>query len=193
MSAGSLGLVGVLSFVFVLCISAQPLWHTDLWDHVNYGRWILTTGQISDSEPLLETSDHPMINTEWGAQVLMACIVDTPSLGPAALQLLYGLLILTSTGAVGWCVFRCSRSAFFGLMASLTLLIVNWQQFLVIRPQLGGVACYCILLSLLFTVRSRALWIVFPILFVVWANIHGSFAMGLSLMGVFVAGQFLNV
>ena len=32
-------------------LSHRPLWHTDLWDHVNYGRHMLATGELSEHAP----------------------------------------------------------------------------------------------------------------------------------------------
>ena len=64
-------LIGV---VFAL-LASRPLWHTDLWDHLNYGQNILETRIISDTEPLMHLCRGVrMINIPWLAQVGMAAI-----------------------------------------------------------------------------------------------------------------------
>ena len=42
-------LIGV---VFAL-MANRPLWHTDLWDHLNYGQKIIETRTVSVTEPLM--------------------------------------------------------------------------------------------------------------------------------------------
>ncbi|MEQ9407854.1 MAG: hypothetical protein RIK87_09000 [Fuerstiella sp.] len=174
----------------------RRLWHSDLWDHINYGRQILLTGRVPSTEPLLPLcAGEPMVNVAWGAQVVLAWVLETRWLGLPALQIGYAALIVLATAAVVCCVRQQSRSWVFGMLAAVMFLVVNWQQLLVIRPQLVGVTGFCTVLAVLVTnlFRRRAVLIVLPLLFGVWANLHGSFAMGLTVMGVWAAGRFASV
>lgn len=73
-------------------------------------------------------------------------------------------------------------------------LLVEWQQLAVVRPQLGGLLCYVALLVLLTSRRwRRTNWIIVSGLFVVWANLHGSFLVGLAVLAAFCAGRAFDV
>ncbi len=188
-------LLGLLLIV-VLFFGSAPLWHSDLWDHINYGRRIIDTGSIPTTEPLLRLArDVPMVNTAWGAQVAMAAVFANESLGLPGLQFLNGLLVAVALGAVGWAVRRLSGSVVFAMLGYCVFLVLNWQQFLVIRPQLVGVTFFCIVLAVLSAggTKRKLTWFALPAMFTVWANLHGSFAMGLALMGIFTLGRFVEI
>lgn len=192
LSASSMGLICFVSLVFALEFANRPLWHTDLWDHVNYGRYILSSGTIPDSEPLLPTAaSAPMTCTDWGAKITMAWLADSRFAGLAALQFCYGSLIAFALLFVGSGVLKRSRSFVFSIIACVAFLFVNWQQLLIIRPQIAGVACFTAVLLVTSTklVRRRWVAILLPVLFAIWANLHGSFAMGLTLLGLTCLGR----
>lgn len=193
-SASCVFLLG-LGLIFVLFYGSAPLWHSDLWDHINYGQRILDTGTVPSTEPLLPfAKGMPMINTSWGAQVGMAAINNNAQLGLAGLQFVNGLLVVIALGAVGWAIWNQSGSVVFAMLGYCTFLILNWQQFLVIRPQLIGVTLFAILLAALTNnaPRRKATFFLLPFMFALWANLHGSFAMGLTLLGQFTVGRFCD-
>ena len=189
------------SALFVLLIGAvfiglvyQPLWHTDLWDHLNYGQNIIETRTVSDTEPLLHLCRGVrMINIPWLAQVGMATINDR--VGLTGLQFCYGLLIALCLAVIAWRSVRLSHSAIGGIIACAIFLKVNLDQLLVIRPQLAGVLFYCIVVAWMFGRRkhSKLSWIAMPLMYALWANVHGSFSMGLMLMGLSGIGRFADV
>lgn len=184
----------VLGILLITLFANRPLWPTDLWDHINYGQTILTERSIPDTEPLIPLATGVrMVNFAWLSQVGLAVIFESG--GTAALQFLYGMLIVLSLGAVGYSATRRSSSAVFGLMACGVMLIMSWEQFRVVRPQLFGLLFYCILLAVLLR-RSpirKAIWLLMPAMFAVWANCHGSFAVGLLVMGLMTAGRFVSM
>lgn len=189
------------SALFVLLIGVvfavmanRPLWHTDLWDHLNYGQNIIATRTISDTEPLLNLCRGVrMINIPWLAQVGMAAINNR--FGLTGLQFGYGLLIALCLGVIAWRSVRLSHSAIGGIIACAIFLKVNLNQLLVIRPQLAGVLFYCIVVSWMFgrEKHSKLSWIAMPLMYALWANVHGSFSMGLMLMGLAGIGRFGDV
>ncbi|MDG1895508.1 MAG: hypothetical protein P8J37_11400 [Fuerstiella sp.] len=187
----------LLALGLVLMVFAnRPLWHSDLWDHINYGEHILEYQVVSKTEPLVSLAEGmPTVNSAWLSQVGMALVSRTAGLGVPALQFFYAVLIVVALGAVGYSVTKRSSSAAFGILSCMIFLAVNWQQFLIIRPQSVGVALFSIVLALLTTggVRKRLSWFALPLIFAVWANCHGSFAMGLLLMGLFIVGRVVDV
>lgn len=172
----------------------RPLWHTDLWDHLNYGQHIIETRSISDTEPLLHLCRGVrMVNIPWLAQVGMAAIDNR--FGLTGLQFGYGLLIAMCLAVISWRSVRMSHSAIGGIIACGIFLKVNLDQLLVIRPQLIGVSFYCIVVAWMFgrQKHSRFSWIAMPLMYALWANIHGSFSIGLMLMGLAGIGRFGDV
>ena len=184
-----------LAGILFVGMSYQPLWPTDLWDHVTYGRYILESGTIPTAEPLIElTESAGMVDIAWGSQVLMAWLASSESLGIAALQTLAGFLIAASCGTVAWTVANRSKFLAPGVIAAGVLLIVNWQQFRVFRPQSIGCLFFAVLL---FALTRRLVGrlparISVAVMFVVWANMHGSFAVGLTLLGTFCIGHYAD-
>ncbi|MCA9049288.1 MAG: hypothetical protein KDA89_11205 [Planctomycetaceae bacterium] len=190
MSAASSALVFVLGLVLIV-FANRPLWHSDLWDHINYGQHILHTHSVAKTEPLLVLADGmPFVNTAWGAQVLMAAAYESPKLGLPSLQFAYAAMITACLAVIAAFVLRKSRSVIFAILSAVILLAVNWQQFLIIRPQLPGLTFFCTLITLLQTgiVRRRWSWFCLPLMFAVWANVHGSFSVGLLVFGLHIVG-----
>lgn len=183
----------VIGGVF-LVMANRPLWHTDLWDHLNYGQDILNQRRVADTEPLLPLAQGmPMVNIPWLAQIGLTWLHQQSGL--AALQFVYGLLIAGSLGLVAWRATVRGGSLFAGLLACGILFALNYHQFLVIRPQLLGVLFYCLTAAWVLGPRrpGPATWLGLPLLFAVWANCHGSFAMGLLLLALTATGRCMDV
>lgn len=149
-------------------------------------------GQVPDIEPLLPLSQKAdFINPAWGSQVLMALVVDSSWLGLPAIQLCHALLVLLGIATVGFAVGWRNGSALFAIAAAGSCLYVSWQQTLVVRPQTAGVWFFCALFALLALKldRIRAVQILIVLGFAVWANLHGSFPLGLFLIGITGIGR----
>lgn len=185
--------VGLIGIVFVL-MASRPLWHTDLWDHLNYGQNILQTKAVSATEPLMRLCRGvSMINIPWLAQVGLAALNER--FGLTVLQFVYASLIALSLAVISYRAVKMSHSAFGGILAAGIFLKVNLDQLLVIRPQLAGVVFYCIVVAWMLGRRrhSKLTWLGLPLMFALWANVHGSFSMGLLLMGIAGIGRFADV
>ncbi len=183
----------LIGFVFAI-MANRPLWHTDLWDHLNYGQNIIETRTVSDTEPLMHLCRGVrMLNIPWLAQVGMAAVQN--QFGLTGLQFSYGLLIAACLAVLAYRGVQMSKSAVGGILACAIFLKVNLDQLLVIRPQLVGVLFYCVVVAWMFGRRkhSKTCWIVMPLMYALWANIHGSFSMGLILMGLTGIGRFGDV
>lgn len=181
--------------IYVSCLNGLKLRQSDLWDHVNYGRIIIEVGEMPETEPLLPlASKDAFINPAWGSQLLMALCIDSPWLGLAGMQVAHSLQVLLCIAFVGYAVRRKSQSVTLAVVAACLFLYVNWQQFLVVRPQTLGVLFYAALFAILNLKldRRRSIQILIVISFVVWANLHGSFTMGLFLIGIVGIGRLID-
>lgn len=187
--------MAVIGVVVVGHFARAPLWPTDLWDHVNYGRYIWQTGTIPSTEPLLPAAAGTrFVATAWLSQVLMAGVADAAWLGLAGLQFCYAMLVAVALASVVANVFSSRRRYLAAGLAGAAFLAVNWEQLKIIRPQLIGVSCFCWLWLQLSARRlTRPQFSSLVLLFVVWANCHGSFAVGLTLIALDVGGRSLDV
>ncbi|MBT6483927.1 MAG: hypothetical protein HOL01_09860 [Planctomycetaceae bacterium] len=181
-----------LAIVFVFHIFL-PLWHTDLWGHLSYGRFIHSTGSLPATEPLMPLSEGvAFVDTAWLCQLLGFLTIKT--FGHVGIQFLYAAGVTLCAALLALRAWQRSRSAPFVLLAMGLFLWVGWQHLAIVRPQLAGLACFVTLFALL-TARqwSRANWIAVPVLFVLWANLHGSFLVGLAMLGAFCVGRGCDV
>lgn len=184
--------VCVLSLSFVL-FSSLPLWHTDIWGHLAYGRLIWQTGSIPAFEPLVTlSSGMPFIDTAWLSQVFAFKMYEVA--GVAGIKFLYAFAITACMGLLLYRVQQRTGSFTWSLLCILGFMLCDWKQLGIVRPQLAGLLCFTGLFSLL-TARHwrRGYWIGIPLLFVLWANLHGSFPVGLGLIGCFLVGRAIDV
>lgn len=191
-SRALVGLLAVLGLLYVI-LSYQRLWHTDVWGHLAYGRWLWNHGRLPATEPLMPLADGmPWTNTAWLSQLLGFAATD--HFGPAAMQFFYALSITAAAAALLLtCYFRTGRP-FVSVAGLVVFLWVDWQQLIVVRPQLAGLAAFLILLGILQARRWRTgYWYAVPLLFVAWANLHGSFVVGLGLLAATFTGRACDV
>lgn len=192
---GSSIFLTALGLTLIVLFANRPLWHTDLWDHVNYGCQILETRQLADTEPLLPLAEGiPIVDSAWGSKLIFAAITKTGEGSLPALQFLHGLTVIFAMGAIGYVVWLRSESLAFAMAASGIMLAIGFYQLLIIRPQTMGVLFFSLLLALLTTKSYRrpiAFWGI-PVAFIVWVNLHGSFAIGLTLMALVAIGSLAD-
>jgi hypothetical protein len=153
----------------------------DTFWHRAAGVWMLDHHRVLDRDVFSYTvPGRRWITPEWGYDVLLAQSVRT--VGPVAFWLLSaGLAVLTVLAVavrsrlVGagwtWTGLLCVEAG-----AAITL-------FLDDRPQMVSYLFLALLLLLLALARHRRGWLwPIPILFVLWANLHGSFPLGLAIL-----------
>ncbi|MCH7989480.1 MAG: hypothetical protein IID46_10095 [Planctomycetes bacterium] len=184
----------VAGFTFVigivLCwLSHRPVWHTDVWGHLAYGRLIDETGTLPLTEPLMPLSrDVPFVDTAWMSQVIGFRAYER--FGIPAIQFLYAASISVCLSLLVWRMYRQTGNVPFCVVGGGLFCWVNWQQLAIVRPQLAGLVCFVLLFVLLSGQTWRRLyWIALPVLFALWANLHGSFPVGLVLLGCFCIGR----
>src|SRR5438105_4301073 len=91
--AGFAALVGAIFWFY----SRQPLYHTDLWGHLTYGRLIWESGALPATEPFMPLAkEMPLVDTAWFAQV--AGFLAISQGGPPAIQFLHALAIAACFG-----------------------------------------------------------------------------------------------
>lgn len=186
------GFATILGLGF-LYLSSCRLWHTDLWGHLAYGRHIWNAGGLPSTEPLMPLSRGvAFVDTSWLSQLIGFGAFEM--YGTSAMQFVYAATIMLAIALLAWRCYQRTGSVVVTLGGLLLFAWVNRFQLQIVRPQLAGLDCFVLLLVLLTARRwSKANWIAIPLLFAAWANLHGSFPIGLGLLASFAAGRAIDV
>jgi hypothetical protein len=188
-----LWIVVILGLLFILGF-ARPLPPNDLWWHARVGQEILDTGRIPrvDVYSLTEQGE-PFYYQSWLAEVIMGALINLG--GVRLLIAVRTLIMLVLFGAVLFMSWRASggdrRVAVPVVLATVVLGLGNQT----VRPQLFAYPLFIGVYAILWRYRQgragRWVWLI-PFLFVIWVNLHGSFALGLGLVGLVLVGELLE-
>lgn len=178
-SAGAL----LLAFALASRTQADP----DLWGHVRFGMDILHERGLTSVDPYSFTQDRPWINHEWLSEIMMGGAYL--AFGSTGLALLKGLMTF-GTLAVIWGGLR--GMAFGPRLIAMALAVIGTAQiFQTLRPQLWSFLGLALLWRLVQSSEARRHWWL-PLLFVIWANSHGGWFVGIVVLGVWAAGRSLE-
>jgi hypothetical protein len=170
-----------------------PIPPHDFWWHLATGRIIVAQHAIPTLDSFSYTrTGLPFYNQGWLAQVLMYGIYQAGGLAltllvqAALIALAYGLLLRL-------CIVRTGRlrlSVALLLLTTLPLSFDNWN----VRPQSYAFPLFVGFLVILTEFRlgrRNRLWLL-PLLMLLWVNIHGTFILGLGLIGLTFVGELLK-
>jgi hypothetical protein len=201
-------LVGVAFYL----LSVMPLMHTDFWSHLKYGEWIVTHRTIPTVEPLCPFTDkeRPFFDAMWLSQVVYYGIFRCGEMvsgqsdlqrfegGVEAIRLLHLGVGVTALGLFAWSVRQVSGSpvwgaaaVIYGIFMILPLVAIQRPQTLAYLPFMGVIILMQRNVAGDKNVSKKILWL-FPCIMVLWANIHGSFVIGLLLAAMLVVSECLQ-
>ena len=189
-SSGFTFLIGLTYFFFD---RLQPISHTDVWGHLSYGRLLWESGALPSTEPLMPLSHGvPFVNSAWLSQLI--AYAGYLVVGKAAITFLFAFCVAAGMGVLTRRIYSYTNSAMFALGGFALTLWVEYQQLGIQRPQIVGFLFFAILLSTLLRREwSSKNWVVVPVMFALWANMHGSFVVGLGLLGCFAIGRGVDL
>ncbi|HEY4688627.1 MAG TPA: hypothetical protein VIK33_04895 [Anaerolineae bacterium] len=182
-------LVVAISFVSLFAMAVRTPADTDMWWHLRTGQYIAETRTLPMTDPFSHTqSGQPWINHSWLAQIGLYTAYAIG--GFPALALLVALLVLIAFVAV-WKQMEGGPflRAFTLVLAAITSAVI-WAP----RPQMFTFALTAVLGYLIYLYKWRQvdrLWLL-PPMFVLWANLHGGFAVGFILLACTIAGEVIN-
>jgi hypothetical protein len=170
-----------------------PIPPNDFWWHMATGRIIATTGAIPSVDNFSYTrAGQPFYNQSWLAQLFMYTLHQ---IGGVPLLIFVQALVITL--AYGLLLRLCIRrsghlrlSVGLLLLTTLPLSVTNWF----VRPQSYVLPIFAAFLIVITEYRlgiSRRLWLL-PLLMTLWVNIHGTFVLGLALIGITLVGEGLK-
>jgi hypothetical protein len=169
-----------------------PIRPHDFWWHMATGRLIVQNGAIPAVDQFSYTqAGQPFYNQGWLSQVLMYGLYQAGGL--PLLLIVQALVIVLAYGLLlRVVVLRTGRLRLgVGLvLLSMAVVFDNW----LIRPQsyaLPLFAAFLLILTEFRMGRANRLWLL-PLLMTLWVNIHGTFVLGLVLIGLTFVGELLQ-
>ncbi|MCA9102108.1 MAG: hypothetical protein KDA63_13185 [Planctomycetales bacterium] len=184
---GQLIAVVVLCSLFLLG-TLFPLGHTDLWGHLAYGRLIAESGSLPTDDPfgVTESIYRPLVDLWWLSQVAGYAWYEV--CGLEGLSFMHGLLLVALGAGVMCAVRRRGVPLGAAAAAAAATVLIALPALGTLRPQLLAAAMFPWVLVGADLVRRRRhplVWL--PVLFAVWANLHGSFPLGVVVLAVMAA------
>lgn len=156
---------------------------SDLWWHIATGRWIVDHGTIPRiDEWSFSAAGRPWLQHEWLSDLLFQWWVAPWGVG----SLVYWkwLVIILTFGLLFHTAVRITRdpvSSFAGVL----LAVATAAPFMDIRPHLYSYLGTVLVIHLVLDRRQPPVYL--PLIFLVWANMHGGFFFGLMALFILLA------
>lgn len=176
----------VAGVIMVAIVFAKGVRDPDYFWHVTTGELIATTGHIPMMDPFSFTwGGQPWTPHEWLSELMLYLL--TAAGGPAAALVAFGLLGAAVLFVVAWLLRRIGvRPAGVGLVLALGVLVI--APYVTVRPQAISWLMMAILVASLAALRPERPWTALALgpFFVMWANLHGLWVVGLGVVGVYL-------
>lgn len=199
-------LVTVLGLLFLLA-NYIPLRATDLWGHVIYGRWMLSHMALPQTDPMLPlAAGMRVVDNAWLSQVLFALVEQYA--GAGGLSSLFAVTTLLGYVILARVFFLQSRRVGVAIIGVAIVLTVGWSRLWTIRPENLTVVLFATLLWLIASALRRTgddpagldydawrparLWLGVPLVMALWANLHGSYFVGVAVLACYFLGSLVD-
>jgi hypothetical protein len=199
--------VAIIAAVFLIA-NFMPLWHTDTWSHLKFGQWIVQHRQLPDHEPFCDFADQsaPYVAFGWLSQVISYLVYDfggqvvggdeleRMAAGVDMLRGLHALLLASKLALLYFAYRRLTDSPPLACAGIVCVIVLSLANFAVQRPQVLAEPLFALLLlALSRPLLTRQSMILLPLLMVLWANLHGSYPVGLITLFLCGAGSAISV
>jgi hypothetical protein len=162
----------------------------DFWWNVKSGQIMMQTGQFLGTDVLVWSPvREPYSNPQWGSQLIFYWAY---AFSPYVMLTLRVLIITATVGLLLWlCTWR-SKSLRIGSLVALVAYFAAWTNY-GMRPQLFAFLPFVGFLFLLERKDDYPRWLplLVPIM-LFWVNVHGSFFLGVALLGIYGLGTILE-
>jgi hypothetical protein len=209
----SLFQLGIVLFfcVFFMYHNYVRIFHSDVWGHVAYGNWIIEHGRLPTEEPFVPlAAGVPVFDTAWLGQVLLAGAVRVGE--PEWLVHVFALTALATYLTLTATYYYQTRQIGVAVLAMIGVFLVGFGRHAIVRPEIFGCLSFAVVIWLVARADSRSdrrpesfcadpndwpmpwfVWLGVPLVFAMWANLHGSFIVGIALLGCYVVGRAWDV
>ncbi|MCK6390856.1 MAG: hypothetical protein L6Q40_07510 [Azonexus sp.] len=182
----------ILVFAAVLWVKAiypasSGIADTDFFWHLTYGQWIIENGAIPAGDIFSWTfSGHPYQLTQWFGEALMGLAYNAAGLDGTKL-----ISVALTAITIGFAWLAAKRFVHTSMALGIAILCNLVHIVTPMRPQLFTFALLAIgawmVTSYIATRRMRYL-AAYPVMMVLWVNLHGGFVTGLMLIGLVALG-----
>ncbi len=164
----------LLGVVTIYWLSSVLFLDPDFGLHIRMGQLILTKG-IPATDPFSYTMpSYPVVDHEWLSDVLLVKLYSV--VGYAGLGVIF-TVIATAALLLQWQIVRAHRRFAF---IPFLLAIVTLYSFFGIRPQVISWFFFSLILVVTADLEKFRNWrMLLPFMFLLWANLHGGFPIGL--------------
>ncbi len=191
-------LMVAILFILLFVMAVRVPIDTDTWWHIRSGEYMVENKEIPRTDPFSYTRyGQDWIDHSWGAQLVIYGAYDlfggsTQPGDSGNIGLALYVAVLATLG-MAFVYLMCDGNVYlraFVVVLGATTAAVFWSP----RPQmfsfmLGALVLY--LLHLYKRERLDRLWLIPPVM-LIWANLHGGFAVGFIFMFGSIAGEVLG-
>jgi hypothetical protein len=207
LNTGNVVLALILAGVFAF-LNFVPLGHTDVWGHLRFGEQILDTHAFLAGDTFCPFAEpkSTTINYCWLSQALIAAVFrvgewtggSDPLVrlagGADALRFLHASAVAARFLLLFFAFRRAARSGALAAMGLVFIALVGFGSLGVLRPQVFAEVLFAAMLIPLSSGETTGRAVIgIPIVMVLWANSHGSYPIGLMMLGVVWAARLLEV
>lgn len=168
----------------VMLFVPKVLLDGDTYWHLAAGEWMVEHRRVLTVDVFSHTfAGRPWLSHEWLAEIVMALALQAG--GWSGLAILFGLAMAATVGVMG------SRLRLFlspvSLFVTLVLALAVMSPSLLTRPHVLALPLLAVWTAELLAARDRdgPPGLFMPMLMLLWANLHASYALGLAIMAVF--------
>ncbi|MGD9169023.1 MAG: hypothetical protein PVI97_03070 [Candidatus Thiodiazotropha sp.] len=177
---------------------ALPIISNDLWWHMVLGRQVLDTGSLIPDHSIFSwtpaTSYHAY--NSWLSDIILYLIHEATGISGL---LLLRYCVFFSMLLLAVCFVR--RTGVFNHPLSWAIILIGftlcWPSFLV-KPELFSLGLFTLVVWLYYHIRATGetawrLVYLFPVILIVWVNIHGAFFLSALFFASAIIGELLNL
>ena len=182
----------VVATLLGLVSATRGLVDADAYWHLTAGRLFVESGQVPQVDPFSFTwAGQPWTTHEWLGEVLLYLTTNVLGVGVAAF--LFGVAAAAGPLLVGSAVQRRDESAGPAIVA-VALAVVVLLPYVTLRPQVLSWLFLGLLLATLIRLEPDEPWraLLLAPLFLVWANVHGLYVVGLGVLGLWTVATVIG-
>lgn len=179
-------MAGTAGLLAVGAIAMEPGIGLDAWWHMASGRWMVEHGQVLTTDAFSFTRlGEAWVHPGWPVDLLLYAVHAVG--GAGGLNLLVAAVFTAAFGLV-W---RLLSGPPLLRVAVLLLAAMTSAVAATPRPLVFSLLLFAAFVWVLERDRQSRTWLVWalPAGMAVWANVHGAFAAGLALIGLYLAGE----
>lgn len=182
-------LVLLVSLLAVFCIGVRFAADTDTWWHLAAGEWMVGNRALLDTDVFSHSrAGEPWANHSWLAQLILYGTYEVAGL--PGLNLLTAVLAVAAFLLLWTCLEGPALLRGFVTLLAASTAAVFWSA----RPQMFSFLLAAAFLWVLERWRQGQTFLLrlLPALMILWANLHGGFAVGFILLVLYLGGSWIQ-